>query len=75
MGTGLLEGSAKLLLLPGKAEDRGAAVQPAFVPLCCGGSEPGWGGCSFKDWGSSARQTRELQCPELSVEEKGLRTV
>lgn len=74
MGEGLLWGSAKLLLLPGKAVDHRAAVQPAFVPLPPLGLEPGWGSCSLKDKAPSLPDLR-AQSRKLSVEEKGLGTV
>lgn len=72
MGQGLLWGSTKLLLLPGRAVDHGAAVQPASVcaPPATGLGARG-GSCSLKDWKPPACQTYELQPHKLSVEGKG----
>jgi hypothetical protein len=70
----LLWGSVKLLL-QARLWMEIQSSQSLSVPLLHWGSEPGWDGCSLKDWEPPACQTKELQHPKLSVEGKGLGTV
>lgn len=77
MGKGLLWGSAKLLLLPGKAVDHVElqSSQRLSVSLPSLGLKARVGWLQPQDWEPPACQTQELQRPKLGVEGKGLGTV